>query len=199
MSTVDRDIAEFTRAIGTEVGAGRDVAVVDVAFVNGADLAFAERLLADVPVGRLASYAAWNTAGNSLGSALAQGVVRSLARHTEQARDALAAHLELLAVHLLDDYIYQGVVRSEVLLEDFPALGLGPSFERLPDALVPEVESRLARRLAPHVDALARKLSGTEVSNGPATCRVKSLAVAPPTLPWKRVFEIAINPTIELA
>jgi hypothetical protein len=198
MTSVSRDVDELARAIAADVEAGRNVAVIDVAFVNGADLALANCLLERVPVARLAAYAAWNTAGNSLGSGLAQGVVRTLTRRQEQAADVVAAHLGLLAIHLLDDYAFQAVVRSEILLEDLPALGLAPTFERLPERLLPEIEEAVGRRLAPHVAALGRTLAMVTVPNGPAQCRLTCLRIDPPRLPWKRVFEVTITPQIEL-
>lgn len=198
MATVRRDVSDLAREVAAEVEAGRDVAVVDVAFVNGADLALAEQLLARVPLSRLAAYGAWNTAGNSLGSALAHGVIRTLARRERQPIDAVAAHLSLLLTHFLDDYVYQGLVRSEVLLEDLPELGLAPSFERLPERLLPEVEERIRRRLAPHVESLGHKFAADTIPNGPTACRVTSVDIEAPTLPWQRVFEIAITPRIEL-
>jgi hypothetical protein len=198
MTTVRKNLSQLSREIAIDTRAGRTVAVVDVAFVNGADLAFLELLLDRVPLARLGAYAGWNTAGNSLGSALAQGVIRAITRGKEQPAEAFAAHLTLLAIHLLDDYAFQGVVRSEVLLEDMPALGLAPSFERLPDQLVSEVEKRIGKRLAPHVEVLGRLLNSTTVPNGPIECEVSGLSIEPPTLPWKRVFEIAITPHLEL-
>jgi hypothetical protein len=199
VATVRRNVDEFTRAVAGEVAGGRDVAVVDVAFVNGADLALAESLLAHVPLARLAAYAAWNTAGNSLGSALAHGVVRVLARRERQPPEAVAAHVALLFMHFLDDYAFQGLVRSELLLKDFPELGLAPTFERLPDELLPVVLERLRRRLAPHVESLARAFALAPVANGPTECQVTSIAIEDPTLPWERVFELAVTPLVELA
>lgn len=199
MSTVRRDVDELARAVAADVADGRDVAVVDVAFTNGADLAFAERLAAQVPIARLAAYSAWNTAGNSVGTALAQGIVRAISRRAEQPADAIAAHLALLAIHWLDDYAFQGVVRTEILLEDLPELGLTPSFERLPDILVAEVEKRVHRRLVPHVAALGQAFAMIGIQNGASKCRVLSVVVEPPTLPWQRVFELSISPTVELA
>jgi hypothetical protein len=198
MTSVRRDVNELARAAAADVEAGLNVAVVDVAFVNGADLALADCLLDRVPVAGLAGYSAWNTAGNSLGSALAQGVVRAITRRKEQAMDIVAAHLGLLAIHLLDDYAFQTVVRSELLLDDLPALGLGPTFERLPERLLPEIEEVVRRRLAPHVEALGQKLGAVSLANGPAQCRVTGLRIDPPRLPWKRVFEVTITPRIEL-
>ena len=192
MQSVHRDLAELASAVARDIAAGKDVAILDVAFVNGADLAFVDRLLAEVPIARLAAYAGWNTAGNSLGSALAQGTVRAMARRDTQP-------LGLLFIHLLDDYAFQGVVRTELLLEDFAALGLPPTFERVPARLLPEIEERLRRRLVPHVQSLGRKLAEEDVPNGSTACRVVSAGIDPPTLPWQRAFEVAITPRIELA
>jgi hypothetical protein len=198
MTSPRRDVSELIRATAADIEAGGNVAVVDVAFVNGADLTLADYLLERVPIARLAAYAAWNTAGNSLGSALAQGVVRAVTRRHEQSMDVVAAHLGLLAIHLLDDYAFQSIVRSELLLEDLPAFGLPPTFERLRDSLLPEIEDVVRRRLAPYVEEVGRKLAMVTVPNGPAQCRLTGLRIDPPTLPWKRVFEVAIWPRIEL-
>jgi hypothetical protein len=152
-----------------------------------------------VPLARLAAYGAWNTAGNSLGSALAQGVVRAITCRAEQPAEALNAHLTLLFIHLLDDYVFQAVVRTELLLDDLPSLGLGVSFERLPDGVLPEVEARLGRRFGPYVESLGERFAGESIANGPTTWRVTTSAIEPPTLPWQRAFEVAITPRIETA
>ena len=199
MATARRDVDEFARAIAMLISEGRTVGIVDVAFVNGADLALADRLLASVPLARTGSYAAWNTAGNSLGSALAQGVIRAVTQRVEQPAEVLEAHLGLLAIHLLDDYAFQGIVRTELMLDDLPSLGLLPSFERLPERQLAEIERRLQARLAPHVESLGQRIAADPVANGDALCRVTSLTIDAATLPWQRLFEVAITPRIELA
>ena len=199
MTTTRRDVDELARCVAADIAAGRTVAVVDVAFVNGADLAFAGTLLARVPLARLAAYAAWNTAGNSLGSALAQGVVRAITCRVEQPAGVLNAHLGLLFIHLLDDYVFQGLVRTDLLLDDLPSLGLGVSFERLPEGVLPEIERRLGERLEAHVESIGERLAADSIANGPTVLRVTTYAIEPPTLPWQRVFEIAITPRIETA
>lgn len=185
---IEKDLVAFAGRVADDCAAGRNVAVVDVEFVNGADVVLAEQLLARAPIAQLAAYAAWNTAGNSLGSALAQAAVRTLTRKEDQRPDVLASHIALLAIHFMDDYFYQSVVRTQVMLEDLPALGLEPTFQRLPDEVLPEVERRIGRRMQPHVLELARKLQGV----------VASLEIDAPSLPWGRVFEIAITPRIAL-
>lgn len=197
MATVCRDVDELARAVAGEVAADRPVAVVDVAFANGADLALAERLAARVPLARLAAYGAWNTAGNTLGAALAQGVIEALARRGHRTDDMIAGQIGALAIHWLDDHVFQARVRTEMLLEDLPALGLAPSFHRLPDEVLPEVEARLSERLAPHVAWLEQALRTTLLTTEPPR-RVLSLGIEPPTLPWRRVFEVAITPRVRI-
>jgi hypothetical protein len=199
MATARRDVDELARAIAMFITEGRTVGIVDVAFVNGADLALADRLMTGVPLARLGSYAAWNTAGNSLGSALAHGVIRAVTRSVEQPTEVLEAHLGLLAIHLIDDYAFQGIVRTEMMLYDLPSLGLQPSFDRLPEPHLAEMERRLRARLAPHVESLGQKMAAETVANGDTPCRLTSLTIDAATLPWERLFEVAITPRIELA
>ncbi|MFK4038319.1 DUF4127 family protein [Nonomuraea wenchangensis] len=91
--------------------AGRPVAVADVADANGADPALVMALREAGLLPRLAGYAAWNTAGNTIGSALAQGCSRLLAAGDRQ----LAEHARTLAHRLLDDWGYQTSARRGFL------------------------------------------------------------------------------------
>ncbi|MER6177910.1 DUF4127 family protein [Streptosporangium sp. NPDC001681] len=91
--------------------AGRPVAVADVADANGADPALVMALRDAGLLRRLAGYAAWNTAGNTIGSALAQGCSRLLAADDRQ----LAEHARTLTHRLLDDWGYQTSARRGVL------------------------------------------------------------------------------------
>jgi hypothetical protein len=199
MVTTRRDVDEFARAIEADMARGRIVGVVDIAYVNGADLALAERLEATVPLARLAAYGAWNTAGNSLGSALAQATVRAIGTPNDEGDAALGAHLSLLFTHLVDDYAYQGQVRTALMLEDLPDLGLAPSFHRLPDDRIADVEQRLGRRLDPYVASLGHLLGAHAVSAQDGPDRVVAVtAIEPPVLPWRRLFEIGLEPHLQL-
>ena len=112
-----------TTAAGTGSGglvdAGRQVAVADVADANGADPALVHALAAAGVSDRLAGYAGWNTAGNSIGSAISQAVARQHA----STPDRLAAHRRLLAHRFLEDWGYQTDVRQRA--------GSGPELARL--------------------------------------------------------------------
>ncbi len=86
------------------------VAIADVAYPNGADPALVELMLAELDLAGLAAYGAWNTAGNTVGTTIAQGFAALLC----DGAAGRAAHERLLAHRLLEDWGYQHLVRAEV-------------------------------------------------------------------------------------
>lgn len=120
--TPPRDLAPFARALSDSP---LPVALADVAYANGADPALFARF-SDVP--RLAAFAAWNTAGNTLGTVVTQASA-FLAMTDEQAQQ------QFLLDRMADDLLYQAFLRPELQAE----LAAG----RTIDALEPEVGPRL--------------------------------------------------------
>ncbi len=94
VTTVEQQLAE------------KPVAVADIAFGNGADNALMAELINRDVVTRLAAYSGWNTASNSIGFAIAQGMLAPQMSQSDR--------LNLLAVRLLDDWAYQANVRQDV-------------------------------------------------------------------------------------
>ena len=110
--------ASFAEAVETYLAAGHPVGIADIAFANGADNALLAALEARGALPRLTAYAGWNTANNSSGFAIGQGI---LARHMNEADKN-----ELLAVRLLDDWAYQANLRQMLAARlVYPALGPG--------------------------------------------------------------------------
>ncbi len=107
VDTANRHLAAFIDEIADDLENNRAVTIADVAYANGAEPRFVQQLLARVDFTRLAGYGAWNTAGNSLGSAIAAGIC---ALHCND-KIALA---EANFSRLVDDYLYQSKVRSEI-------------------------------------------------------------------------------------
>jgi hypothetical protein len=87
--------------------AGKSVAVLDLAYANGGDPALMEQLPAYIPFSKLAAYAGWNTASNSIGNLLAQC---ALARGAHQK----PTNQEVVCLRIAEDYLYQAIWRQRI-------------------------------------------------------------------------------------
>lgn len=190
MNTVQRDSEEFVRALLEALRSGRTVALADVAFVNGADLNLGKQLLLHHETCTLAAYAGWNTAGNTLGCALAQAVVRTVALRRGATLEEERAQAAFLFLRLLDDLAYQARVRSRCMFEDLPDLGVAPTFGRLTAAVAGQVLPRLEDRLRSEVQELSKLFVEAGV--------VRSVLISAVSLPWQRLFELACVVSVEL-
>lgn len=145
---------------------GKHVIVTDVAYPNGADPALVDLLRETVDLPRLAAYGAWNTAGNTIGVALAQGVAAALVTTPEQQ----TAHARFLLHHFIEDWGYQYHVRRDHT-PDFGGQSLDA--QQL-DTLKASIEQGLQARLE-QLPGFAGKWRIT-----PGSVR----------LPWRRLFEV---------
>ena len=164
--------------------------MADVAFVNAADLILGDLLRQHPQVAALAAYGGWNTAGNTLGTVLAQAVIRVLALRAAVTREQRAAHLEFLFLRFLDDDLYQARERTRCMVEDLPALGLAPTMERLPDDQAAAVESQVRD----HLSRAAAELRDLFVGSG----LVRDVRVSHIHLPWQRLFEVGFDVQVVL-
>ncbi|MFD4025518.1 DUF4127 family protein [Streptomyces sp. NPDC058576] len=148
--------------------AGRAVAVADCAQPNGADPLLADALLGTGLAHLLTSYAGWNTAGNTLGTAVAHAVTAVAARRADRLDES--AHLDLLAHRFIEDLGYMTRVRAEIRAE----LGSVPGrHDHVPDG------HPLLDRLAAGLTRCAEELPGFHARITPGSVR----------LPWRRTFE----------
>ena len=191
MQVPHRSPEEFVRALCGVLQSGRPVAVADVAFVNSADLILGDLLRRHPQVAALAAYGGWNTAGNTLGTVLAQAVIRTLALRTGATRDQLSAHLEFLFLRFLDDDLYQARERTRCLIEDLPAMGITPTMERLPDDKAAAIEGCVRA----HLSRAATELRDLFVGSG----LVRDVRVNHIHLPWQRLFEVGFDVEVELS
>jgi hypothetical protein len=191
MTSPARSVEEFSRALQA-ASRVRNVALVDVAFVNGADLFLGKRLMEmeDSPAPCLSAYSGWNTAGNTLGSALAHAVLHLLMLRSAPTSEQRAAHLAFLFRRYLDDYFYQAVERTRLACEDLPNLGLAPTMERLPADKLEAVEGRLQARLEPAIKILRDQFARAGL--------VQDVCISNIHLPWQRLFEIDFDVQVEL-
>lgn len=92
---------------------GKPLTFADVAYANGGDPRLMEKVVSrfDDLTG-LYGYAGWNTPGNTIGTAVAMGLIRLLA---EKNRSFNAeAFCKLMLIRLADDWLYQADVRQTV-------------------------------------------------------------------------------------
>lgn len=106
VDTAARHLPEFIDFIARCLEQNIPVSLADIAYPNGAEERFM-RLLETTPLKTLAGFSAWNTAGNTLGSAMAMGVLSRHIQHQE-------IWTEILFNRFVDDYLYQTIVREEV-------------------------------------------------------------------------------------
>ncbi len=168
VDTASRHLPEFIERIQDDLEAERAVAIADVAYANGAENRFTKLLLENIDATKLAGYGAWNTAGNTLGGAIASGVIAL------SATDPLAL-LEANFSRLVDDWLYQGRVRGEV--REF--LGNPSPFDL--GELRPRAEAEITSRITP----LARDL--WDMHFAPRVPDVR-LEWGKPHLSWPRLF-----------
>ena len=143
------------------------LAVVDLAYANGGDPVLVDQLAASGALHQLAAYAGWNTASNSLGSALAQMV---LARGRYLAAD----NQRNVVLRLAEDWGYQSWLRQD-LRNAIHATGSNES-------------AMGALPLAALADAMV-------VPALNAWCAAQGLPwrIAHSYLPWDRTFEIGLR------
>ena len=160
-----RDASDAAARVRAELATGKPVALLDVQCANGGDGSLLAALGPEA-VNHLAGYAAWNTAGNSLGTALAQ--LRVSGGHRDFACDRFTHE------RLLDDYLYQSVVRR-----------------RLNEQLTAAGEDVLCLRDRPVAEQLLQAIFREAQAADPAMrCLPQPATVA---LPWARTFEADIR------
>jgi hypothetical protein len=109
--TIARQILES--ALSPDKEKSLKLSIADVAYANGGDPRLVEMMLSQFPDwGKLYGYAAWNTSGNAIGTAISMGLIRLLAedQKTFQAEE----FARLLLIRFADDWLYQADVRHTI-------------------------------------------------------------------------------------
>ena len=218
-----RSLPEFLEALAAALASRpqRPVALADVAYANGADRALVEMLPAYVWPFDLAAYAGWNTAGNTIGSALAHAALRwiGLSRlGREEAARAERAHMGYLSLRFAEDWAYQAVVRQELAQGPVAVLGISPYAlgahrQALAADALAKLQSTFQRwqatwqpALAVRPEAAERALETLRWGGGEAKDRgegasrgstgdgrVPRVRLTELDFPWDRLFEVALS------
>ncbi|WP_324716857.1 DUF4127 family protein [Carboxydochorda subterranea] len=181
-----RNLPEFLDALqdALERRPERPAALADVAYANGADRELVEMLPAYLSPWALGAYAGWNTASNTIGTALAHAALRLVARGLggDERVASERAHRSFLALRFTEDWGYQAVVRQE-LVEAAVRLGVSPY------ALGSHREA-LAERARERLQATMDRWPGA--ASGSPRIRVERV-----DFPWDRLFEVALGVRID--
>lgn len=160
----DQEASVFIAAVAAALAVGHRVVVADVADANGADPALWRLPEASALLSRLHGFAAWNTAGNTLGCALAQ---------LRLPRDPTG-----LALRVAEDWGFQTEVR--------PAATRWARGERNADPW--NLESTDRARVETFAEERLRRWWGETFRAGTWPFRPGHLH-----LPWSRLFEASID------
>lgn len=204
--TDDEEFSIFLRKMIKELKETRQIALGDVLFPpphrSGADERIIAALKKEKLFTRFAGYAAWNTAGNALGTAIPHANMRVFFRtklndRPDRAARAEAAHLEFLLNRFAGDYLYHDIVRPEVN-ENLRRGDSTITYELPPDVyerVNREVEEKLRARTVAFFDeyfkgekrllAIYRGAERTITVNGLSRLKIH--------LPWSRTFEVVIE------
>lgn len=158
---------EFLSQIETAVNEGIPVSLVDMAFSNGSDNTLVYGLYKDKMMYRLAAYNGWNTASNSVGYGISQGILAQAM--PEQ------SHRDMLTTQYLDNWAYQANVRDYInrMQQKLEA----HTIQQVYPTEMAELQSRTKEQL--------QRYAETYLDVDPKTVNV--------TLPWNRLFEVYVD------
>ncbi len=207
--TTDEEFALFTQKLIKEAKQVRHVALADLLFPaphhSGADERLIAALRRENLLDAFVGYAAWNTAGNTLGTAIPHANMRVFFRTKlndsfERASRAYAAHLEFLLHRYVGDYLYHDVVRQEInrrLREE------ARRDDSITYQLSPEKHAAVSREVAEKLGPLAQKFFEENFrgrtytvafySNVKRTITITGLKDLNIYLPWARTFESVVE------
>lgn len=188
----------FAAEIEAAIKKGRRVIVADIdpiGDVQGGDIAFTDAMIQQGVMQQLHGYASWNTAGNTIGTALPHGITftiaeKQLLKKKQFASSVITAQNWFTINRILDDYYFHNIVREQ-------ANELADQRKRSATILSPEKRKMLEEfgttEMQKHLDKLIPYYfeGSRPYWNKKATCgRPSDLTF---TLPWNRTFEAHID------
>ena len=173
------ELKPFINELQKSLRAGKQVALCDVAFPNGADNVLMEAIFAlDEPLAaKLLAFGGWNTAGNTTGTVLAQCAATQRAQKLGKSAQSAPKNRRFVFERLLDYWYYQANVRAKLEKlareEGFSPLSMNGHTAGV-EAMAREEMSEMAERIAR--EQFGAKLREIQVN-----------------LPWGRTFEVEIG------
>ncbi len=174
---------EFVKAIRHYIEDGHMVALADVAVGNGSDHPFMKLVGRSGLLHDIAAYAAWNTSGNSMGTAVSHAVIESYYRgHSSDTLERQTRSRAYYYFRLIEDWGYQAVVREDVIQHVLPQLGASYyELTHVQKQVYASIQSKLEQFIADYLQ-----------EGSPYQFRIKDVH-----LPWDRMFEVGFDVLIE--
>lgn len=166
------DSKQFVSRIQNYIQADIPVTIADVKYPNSSDGVFLEELNNAFDLSSLAGYSGWNTAGNSIGATLGQGILYTYYRGQEM-KDLPNNQSRILAYRLIEDWGYQAIVRP-VVKKKIPT-------DQLYKFTDEELEKQITQELEQQLNNFARVHLKEDFGN---------VRVTDTKLPWHRLFDI---------
>lgn len=146
--------------------------LADIAYTNRADSELLAAVGANKVYRLVDTFAGWNTAGNSFGTVLAHSIIfDALNRRFPGNKKGLAVHRQFQAVRIIEDYLYQGMIRESFNIwaqeEGIDTADFGPRWD--------EANCKLLELMTPALSELSYEGYGA-------------------VFPWPRSFEIRVIP-----
>lgn len=187
----------FAERIASQLTQGQRVIVADIDVrgnIQGGDSTLMTALQQQRMLGKLSGYASWNTAANTIGTVLPQGLIRFTGQQyilrQSVARQRTQAAQDWFLIHrYLDDYQYHTVVRKAI---NTLAGQTGQSSRLLPDSTARQLEREALPQLTTALNGLYRQVIESRPGQRP-TASYEPPARLRFSLPWNRTFEAAID------
>jgi hypothetical protein len=188
----------FLDSLKTEVDQGFPVAVADINLgkTGTGDPALFNVVTENGRAVRLLAYAGWNTAGNTMGTAIPAANVYLLARKEQVDPLTREVALRKFVLHrLVNDFEYHSFVRPEAYelikaMNSSKAETHGADFERLNSYVSEDMKKRL-------IDQFSQQLLGTRFYVGAKQFEIVGLKDVVAYLPWPRAYEVRLEFDVE--
>ncbi|MFD2044530.1 DUF4127 family protein [Ornithinibacillus salinisoli] len=168
VDTNDRNIGEWVKELRYYANTGKQVAIADVAYANGADSVMIPVLFESFRLVELVGFAAWNTAGNTIGTVVAQAALLHLAAKKGLHVDREKSRQFL--IRYLDDYVYQSIVRQEIRRK----------IDKEEDITQEDLQEKVKELFLNQVNSMVKEID-------------RNFSIERIYLPWNRTFEIGID------
>lgn len=189
----------FLDSLKTEVDQGFPVAVADINLGKSGtgDPALFNVVTENGRAVRLLAYAGWNTAGNTMGTAIPAANVYLLARKEQVDPLIREVALRKFVLHrLVNDFEYHTFVRPEAyaMVKALPnatkAETSGEAYEKLNEYVSADMKKRL-------IEQFSQQLLGTRFYVGAKQYEITGLKDVQAYLPWPRAYEVRLEFGVE--